>query len=1055
VPSKKTAVEATALPAIPSTQSGTAQELASAGLKAGVGGVDRILKGKVVSDKEEPIPGASVMVKNSKVGTTTDAEGYFSLRVPDAGSVLTIGHVNYFGQEVLVDGHTAILVRLQLKVKEAEEVVVTNGLFKRPKENFTGGATHISGDLIRTVNPLNALEALKTLDPSVHIPDNVQFGSDPNRLPQITLRGTNNFPQQTNTTNLPTSGADFTANYINNPNQPLFILDGFEVSLQKIYDLDINRIASFTILKDAAATSIYGSRASNGVIVVDTKQPISGKLRLTYSGLMQITGPDLSVYDLTNAAEKLEVERLAGLYSTYASGIRPDADAVLKQTYSNRMAVIQKGVNTYWLSAPVQVGVGQRHSLYLEGGDNLIRYGIDLSYNKNTGVMKNSDRTNYSGSMNFSYRYKGLLFKNVLSVATNKATNSNYGLFSEYTKQNPYWTPYDSNGNVVRILDVVASPTSPSVFTQYLNPLYNTTLNTIDNSQYTNFINQTNLEWNIGNGFRLTGRMGITKQLDESDVFLPAEHNSFYAVTDLAKRGSYTKGNGKFLSFDGSLQMDYSKRIGRHQLYNTTGLSSAQTSSGFYTYYVEGFPNQQLDEILFGNAYPQNTKPNGSNNITRRVSAFSNLNYNYDNRYQADFSISTDGSSQFGAKKRFGTFWSTGASWNLHREKFWNANRFINELRLRASVGTTGDNKFQPYMGITTYRYYTDQTYRVMASAVLMGYGNEGLQWQQTLKKNLGLNLAALDNRINLRFDVYREITNNLILDVTLPPSTAFSTYKDNLGQLQNDGYEFSLNAFPIRNEKKGISWSLFVNGSRNRDKILKISNALKKQNQLNDVTTNNKQTQPQYRYQEGESVNNIWAVRSLGIDPSNGRELYVKKDGTITYIWDVADKVVVGNSVPDLQGGFGTSFNWKGLVLGLYFNYQMGGDIYNQTLADRVEDANLIYNVDRRVLLGRWKKPGDVTYFKGLVDENGVTVLNPTKSQVTSRFVQENNYINAESISLSYILPAKLNKRLGLNNTRISFTTNDLKRWEAVQTERGLNYPFARNFTVNISSTF
>jgi hypothetical protein len=358
-------------------------------------------------------------------------------------------------------------------------------------------------------------------------------------------------------------------------------------------------------------------------------------------------------------------------------------------------------------------------------------------------------------------------------------------------------------------------------------------------------------------------------------------------------------------------------------------------------------------------------------------------------------------------------------------------------------------------MGITTYRYYTDQTYRAMASAVLMGYGNEGLQWQQTLKKNLGLNLAALDNRINLRFDVYREITNNLILDVTLPPSTAFSTYKDNLGQLQNDGYEFSLNAFPIRNEKKGISWSLFVNGSRNRDKILKISNALKKQNQLNDVTTNNKQTQPQYRYQEGESVNNIWAVRSLGIDPSNGRELYVKKDGTITYIWDVADKVVVGNSVPDLQGGFGTSFNWKGLVLGLYFNYQMGGDIYNQTLADRVEDANLIYNVDRRVLLGRWKKPGDVTYFKGLVDENGVTVLNPTKSQVTSRFVQENNYINAESISLSYILPAKLNKRLGLNNTRISFTTNDLKRWEAVQTERGLNYPFARNFTVNISSTF
>ena len=536
-------------------------------------------------------------------------------------------------------------------------------------------------------------------------------------------------------------------------------------------------------------------------------------------------------------------------------------------------------------------------------------------------------------------------------------------------------------------------------------------------------------------------------------LFLPAEHTLFDTVSSLAKRGSYTKGNGTFLSFDGSVQMDYSKHFGRHQLFNTTGISSAQTSSDAYSYYVEGFPNQRLDEIVFGNAYPQNTKPSGTNNITRRVSAFSNFNYNFDNRYQADLSISTDGSSQFGSDKRFGTFWSAGAGWNLHREKFWNQNKFINELRLRASVGTTGDNKFQPYMGTTTYSYYTDQTYRAMAAAYLMGYGNKDIQWQETLKKNVGLNLAAFNNRLNLKFDVYREITNNLIIDISLPPSTAFSTYKDNLGKLQNDGYEFALNAFPVRNDKKGISWNVFVNGSHNKDKILQISNALKKQNQLNDLTTNNKQTQPQYRYQEGESVNNIWAVRSLGIDPSNGRELYVKRDGTITYNWDVSDKVIVGNIVPELQGGFGTSFNWKGIVLGFYCNYQLGGDIYNQTLQNRVEDADLTYNVDRRVLLGRWKKPGDITTYKGLVDENGSIVS--TKTMVTSRFVQTNSYVNAESISLSYILSAKLNKQLGLNNTRIGFTANDIKRWEEVQTERGLNYPFARNFTVNISTTF
>lgn len=1016
------------------------------------------LKGRVVStEKEDPVPNAVVVVKRTAYGTTTDADGYFSLRIPAGTRLLTISHVNYQPAELPMN-ERSMLVRLTPH-SQMMSAVVTTGLFKRPKESFTGSATVISGDQLREVNMVNPLQALKVFDPSVRIPDNVQFGSDPNRLPNITLRGTNSFPQVTSSTS-GASGADFMANYGTNPNQPLFILDGFEVSLQKIYDLDINRIASFTILKDAAATSVYGSRAANGVIIVDTKQPAPGRLRVNYSGMVQVAAPDLSVYNLLNAREKLEVERLGGLYSEYATGIRPDADAVLKETYSSRLTAIERGVNTYWLAQPVRTGVGQRHTVSLEGGDGYIRYGLDLGYNSNAGAMKNSGRTNYNVGMNISYRYKGLLFKNVLSVEYNKSVNSNYGNFSDYTKQNQYWSPYDSTGKIARILEIVKDPVTTGSTTTYLNPLYNTTLNTVNQSQYTNLINQTNLEWNIGKGFRLTGRLGLTRQTDQSDVFLPGQHTSFDTVADFSRRGSYTRGNGSFFSYDASTQLDYSKMIGRGQVYATAGAGLAQTTSEATTVIVLGFPNQRLDQLMFGNAYPVNTKPSGSKTVTRRFSSFANVSYSYMGRYQADASISADGSSQFGTNKRVAPFWSTGVSWNLHKETFAKQYRFIDVLRVRATIGTTGSNRFEPYQGITSYTYYTDQNYRGQVGAVLAGYGNTNLQWQQTLKKNLGVDFTVLRNRLNLRFDIYRESTSSLILDITTPPSVGVSSYKENVGELQNNGYEFTMNYFLIKNDKKSFFWSVFANGAHNKNYIKRISNSLKKLNEQNDKnstssssTDYNKQTKPQYRFKEGQSVNAIWAVASMGIDPSNGREVYRKLDGSLTYDWNANDKVIVGDEIPALQGNFGTNVSYKGLALGVYFSYQTGGKMYNQTLADRVENADLNWQVDRRVLEGRWKKPGDVTFYKGLVYDNGAEVS--TKTLVTSRFVQNNNYINLTSISLSYQLPDKVTKKMKLQNTRFTLLANDVKRWSSIVVERGLDYPFARYFTLNMSTSF
>lgn len=1011
------------------------------------------VSGRVLDAEDNtPLSNATIMIKGSLKGTISNREGTFVLNEIPENATIVISYSGYENKEIKVTRSQTITVLLEKKLSAIHDVVI-NGLYSRSKDNFTGAMTTITGDDLRSVNNLNVLQALKVFDASVHIPDNIQFGSDPNKLPDITLRGVNNFPGEKANQNetIPVSGADFSANYMSNPNQPLFILDGFEVSIQKIYDLNMSRIASFTILKDASATSIYGSRAANGVIVVETIQPKSGQLKLNYSGQLQITAPDFTVYDLTNAAEKLEVERLAGTYSMYENGIRPDVDAFYKKLYASRLSKVKEGVNTYWLSQPVKVGYGQRHALNLEGGDRFVRYGMNFGYNNTVGVMKNSGRDNYSGSMNFSYRQNKMMVKNVLNVEMNKAKNSNYGSFGDYTKMNSYWNPFDENGKLVQVLEEVKYPLGSTVI--YLNPLYNSTLNTIDQSAYTNIINQTHVEYRFSSNVKLAGKIALTKQVDQGDKFLPAKHNAFVNEKDFTQKGSYTQSHGSFFAYDGSMQLDINKVIGNGVFFNTTGVGIAETNSAFSSVTVKGFPNERMDDIGFGNGYPANSKPTGGNSVTRRISGFTNFNYAYDRRYLVDMSLSVDGSSQFGVNKRFAPFWSTGLGWNLHNESFFKSSKTLSLFKLRASIGSTGDNRFPPFMGITSYKYYTDQNYRAAVGATLMGYGNENLQWQQTLKKNIGTDLTMFNNYFNLTLNVYQEITKGLILDINTPPSLGINSYKENVGELENRGYEFSTTLFAIRDQKRQIYWSFFANGNHNKNQIKKISNSLKNLNEKNNQNDKGQQTKPLFRFEEGQSVNAIWAVRSNGIDPSSGREVFIKKDGTLTYQWEAADKVIVGENTPKLSGNFGTNASWNGLTVGLYFSYSYGGQQYNQTLQNRVEGADLNYQVDRRVLLGRWTQPGDVKFFQRMIPtSNGIVAL-PTYA--TSRFVQNNDFVNVSSISVSYQIADKATKKLGLTNTRFGFIAGDIYRWSTIQVERGLDYPFARNFTFSINTSF
>ena len=990
----------------------------------------------------KPLAGATVTNKTSGIALATDQKGSVMMPV-NIGDELELQFVGYEKRTVSVKGIATLFVRLTPEVSNLNEAVV-NGIYKRPVQNYTGAAQTYSVEQLRRVNNTNVLAALRSLDASFQMPSDLNFGSDPNHLPQMQVRGSNSI-----------ANTDLTSQYGYVSNPPLFILDGFEVPLQKIYDLDMNRVSRLTILKDAAATAIYGSKAANGVLVIETLQPKQGKLRLSYNNNLSINMPDLTSYHLLNAMQKLELEKAAGVYNT-TPGLGIGGQETLDQLYHKRLAEAKRGVNTYWLSQPLKTAFGHKHSIYLEGGDDYMRYGADLSYNNNAGVMKGSSRDNLSGGVHLIYRKSNLQFTNYLSVSYNKAKNSPYGDFSQYAKMNPYWRVLDSTSG--KIAKVLQGYDDPSWNTVVLNPMYNTTLKTENSTSYTNIIDNFQADWTIRPEFKLSARFSLNTMQNSGTVFLPADATEFYNTPDtlFSTRGYFRQTKGTTSSYQGDLYLNYSKSFGKHTVYATGGYHAQQDRSYYNTVSVQGFPNDNMNDLLFGLQYPVNEKPTGAENIVRQLSYYANLSYVFDQRYLFDVSFRNDGSSLFGSARQYAPFWSVGAGWNLHKERFLHLPQVINRFKLRASFGSTGSQNFPPFAASQTYQYMTTKRYLDNIGASLITLGNTDLKWQQTNKINAGTDIELFNGRIQTTLNYYVETTNGLFTTISSVPSSGFPSYYANLGKVQNKGLELYLTAFLIKNEKKGLIWSINTNLIHNRNKLIQISDGLKAQNDkaVNEQTKGTSPvTAPVLQYKEGQSVSTIYAVRSMGIDPSTGNEILLTRDGKQTYLWDPADQVPVGDNQPKVNGNIGSNLMYKGFSVNVVMRTELGGQMFNRTLVDRVENAEPRLNVDERVLTDRWKKPGDIAQYKGLANIAGETRKDITKA--SSRFIQKNNNLYCDAITIGYLFPRKLVQNWKMSRLQTYFYINNPFVVSSIRQERGLDYPFARNYALSIQLDF
>lgn len=1022
----------------------------------------RYVRGRVTDGQTgEALPGATVMVPNSSIGTATDMDGNFTLSVPAEQASVEVSFIGYMPMTVSVEGEKPLNVVLSTAATEIDEVVV-NGIFTRKQNTYSGAVNTIKSETLKRTGNLNVLQAISSIDPSFQILVNDDIGSNPNAIPDIQMRGAASF-------------SDMKNNYTSSPNQPLFIVDGFEQDIQKVLDMDMNRVASVTLLKDATAKAIYGSKGANGVVVIETKQPEQGKLRVTYSGDLNIQVPVLRDYRRTNAAEKLEVERLAGLYSD----LYPERQLELDRKYQFLHQEIQRGVNTDWLAQPTQVGIGQKHTLSIDGGDESVRYSLDIGYNDVVGVMKGSYRQTFNGGFNISYRYKSLLFKEQLTVTSGTGEESPYGNFSDYAMMNPYWRVRDQEGRLIERFDNYGEmgssgdgPVSP-----IYNPMVNARTNYLNQDKYLDLTNNFYIDWTIYKSLRAVGRVSLTKKTAKTDLFYPSNYatldpsspyNFRNVQPDAAdnaylKRGLYQKSEEDLWMVSSDITLNYSKEWGKHLLFANTQYNISQNNTETSSYEGQGFADNATS-IGQARQYRENGMPSGQDTKVHEMGVIASLNYSYDSRYMLDLNYRASASSLFGANNRWGHFWSAGIGWNVHYESFMKELKWLDNLKLRASIGYSGSQNFAPYQAIASYLYFTDKTFDDVIGAYLKGLPNPDLKWQQTEDKNIGMDLSLL-HKLDITFDYYIKNTSNLLTPISVVPSNGFDSYTENLGKSKNQGVELRVNYRAITDSKRDINLSVFGSLAHNKNKLVEINSALsainekidEEQNGVAEGDGNGQATifdrkKPRVEYAEGVSMSAIWGVRSLGINPYDGTEILLDREGKRTTQWNADDKVVLGDALPKVQGNFGANLDFKGITLNVNFSYRLGGQYYNQTLVDNVENADLQWNVDRRVFTDRWnpETPGVPAKFRQL--SGGLTITNPT-----SRFVQDYNELKLSTLNIGYDFRncGFIRNNNWIERLSVSMAMNELFRLSTVKAERGINYPYAQSFIFSLSATF
>lgn len=551
---------------------------------------------------------------------------------------------------------------------------------------------------------------------------------------------------------------------------------------------------------------------------------------------------------------------------------------------------------------------------------------------------------------------------------------------------------------------------------------------------------------NFKNNMRVEGMFQLQYNYGNTVKFMSPSHPMYVSVED-TKKGNYSNTTNKNLSYTGNIIYSWTNKIGKHA-YTVNGKADMkQSNTTNVIWAATGYPRGTNGNPSFANNYVD-ARPGYSNPITRQVNFLVTGSYSYDNRFLFDATFNEAGSTVFGAAKKFQPAWAAGIGWNMHEEQFLRGFRQINTLRLKGTVGLTGNQNVTSTNSTSIYSYQTGGNF-FGPGVTVSQLGNPNVEWQQTHLTNFSLDLNMFDSRLMTNFQLYQKRTTPLVVGVDQAPSTGAKSYPMSVGSLTTKGFEYDVSYQLIRTEN--LSWRVQVKGSMYNSVYAGFGDKLANMDKLA------RESSSLQRYRDGYSPNTLWAVRSLGIDPASGNEIFLDRFGNPTMVWDVRDEMACGEGYPKTSGSIVTSFTMKQFTISLAMFYAIQQQRSNKQLFDKVENISyqqVAYNQDKRALNDRWQNVGDRTQFKNIA-----LASEQDMPHMSSRFIQTENSLTANTVTVTWRVPQgqwMKNLRMERLDLRAEASgSSGVFRLTNVLVERGVGYPEGYRFALTIDATF
>lgn len=981
----------------------------------------REISGQVFDTQGIPLIGATVIIKGTSKGVHTDTKGAFTLTIPntDKAVVLVVSYVGMKPREIGITTQKTIQIKLEPDT-EIDEVVVTGyGVIQR-RSDLAGSAYEVKAEDIKMLPAKRIDNLLEGQVPGLVVLPNIDSPGAPRSRLNIRIRG----------------DASLSAS-----NEPLWIIDGVPIytggttnqvsgmsySVTPLAGINPDDIESMTVLKDASTTALYGADGSNGVILVTTKRGQAGKTRFNASMRYGISAIDQSTrIKMLNASQWWEYARTAWANAGYAPENFPFQDNEYN-SYST--------TDTDWGDVYFRIGQNYQADFSVSGGNDRINTYFSASYyrQESTQIGNTTDRVTARSNTNFNIN-RWLSAQVILSGSF--STDNMLPIGHEYYETLPIFSPYNSDGTY-RTFNYYSqtlenySPTRVKFFDNTLQELQN------DNRQRAylgtaNFL----LKWKPVEGLTATTQFGTDYQSRYGDIY---EARTTVGGWDGWDPVGYSRRESALsITWVSLNQINYSRTFGRHTLNAVAGLELRNVAGN--SVYASGshFINDGIKEIY----YAQNdTRSGGSSmNHTRRLSYLAQLIYAFDNRYSVTGNWRRDGSSSFGPYSIWQNFGSIGGTWNIHNEKFFKSN-LISLLKLRATFGITGNSRVDSNVG-GTYVYNDSSFYNGQMGATQGSAPNPYLGWERTYTTNLGLDMS-LGKRVFISLDAYQKHTVDLIYSGYVSMTVTDQSVKRNVGEILNRGIELDINSRNIDHPE--FVWTTRFNIAHNKSKILKL---------YNNMSTGFFDTV----WMEGYDPNTHYLSEWAGVDPRDGSPMWYDVNGNIVKTFSYNNRRPGRIDAPTVTGGMINNLQWRNFSLSILLNYQFGGWAFCSLGSRTLNDGRDILESNARVeALDYWKEPGDLA-----VNPKPV-VNNTTQSGMSSsRYLYRRAFINVKNVALTYSIPERITRRLGLNTCDISLIADNLYLWVPGQSRTRNSYktlmnayPVERTFSVNLAVSF